>query len=127
TGVRALRSVARKRDLAYVNAFHHVGAMRGAGSAIGRASALRTTPQLHFSGDADSTVTPEVAQRFQRAGGGTCSQVDIVSNMTHGSDWAAIWPQLLAKIGRASCREREEITVVTVMQNKIGSDHCNEQ
>ena len=54
-------------------------------------------PQLHFSGDADKTVTPDVAQRFQRAVGGQCSQVEVVSNMAHGSDWAAIWSQLLAK------------------------------
>ncbi|MCG7780603.1 alpha/beta fold hydrolase [Lelliottia amnigena] len=97
TDVRSLRTVAGNLDVAYVNAIHHVSAMPDAVSAIDRASALRTMPQLHFSGDADKTVTPEVAQRFQRAVGGTCSQVDIVSNMTHGSDWAAIWPQLLAK------------------------------
>ncbi len=97
TDVRSLRTVAGNLDVAYVNAIHHVSAMPDAVSAIDRAFALRTMPQLHFSGDADKTVTPEVAQRFQRAVGGTCSQVDIVSNMTHGSDWAAIWPQLLAK------------------------------
>ena len=97
TDVRSLRTVAGNLDVAYVNAIHHVSAMPDAVSAIDRASALRTMPQLHFSGDTDKTVTPEVAQRFQRAVGGTCSQVDIVSNMTHGSDWAAIWPQLLAK------------------------------
>lgn len=97
TDVRSLRTVAGNLDVAYVNAIHHVSAMPDAVSAIDRASALRTMPQLHFSGDADKTVTPEVAQRFQRAVGGTCSQVEIVSNMTHGSDWAAIWPQLLAK------------------------------
>ena len=97
TDVRSLRTVAGNLDVAYVNAIHHVSAMPDAVSAIDRASALRTMPQLHFSGDADKTVTPEVAQRFQHAVGGTCSQVEIVSNMTHGSDWAAIWPQLLAK------------------------------
>jgi len=97
TDVRSLRTVAGNLDVAYVNAIHHVSAMPDAVSAIDRAPALRTMPQLHFSGDADKTVTPEVAQRFHRAVGGTCSQVDIVSNMTHGSDWAAIWPQLLAK------------------------------
>ena len=97
TDVRSLRTVAGNLDVAYVNAIHHVSAMPDAVSAIDRAPALRTMPQLHFSGDTDKTVTPEVAQRFQRAVGGTCSQVDIVSNMTHGSDWAAIWPQLLTK------------------------------
>lgn len=95
--VRSLRTVAGNLDVAYVNATHHVSAMPEAVSAIESASALRTMPQLHLSGDADKTVTPDVAQRFQRAVGGQCSQVEVVRNMAHGSDWAALWPQLLAK------------------------------
>lgn len=97
TDVRSLRTVAGNLDVAYVNATHHVSAMPDAVSAIDRASALQKMPQLHFSGDADKTVTPEVTQRFQRAVGGHCSQVEVVRNMAHGSDWAAIWSQLLAK------------------------------
>jgi len=97
TDVQSLRTVAGNLDVAYVNATHHVSAMPNAVSAIDRAFALRTMPQMHFSGDADKTVSPAVAQRFQRAVGGNCSQVEVVSNMAHGSDWAAFWPQLLAK------------------------------
>ncbi len=97
TDVRSLRTVAGNLDVAYVNALHHVTAMPDAVSAIDSASALHTLPQIHFSGDADKTVPPSVARRFQRAVGGHCTQVDVVSGMAHGSDWAAIWPQLLAK------------------------------
>ena len=97
TDVRSLRTVAGNLDVAYVNALHHVTAMPDAVSAIDSASALRTLPQIHFSGDDDKTVPPTVARRFQRAVGGHCTQVDVVSGMAHGSDWAAIWPQLLAK------------------------------
>lgn len=97
TDVRSLRTVAGNLDVAYVNALHHVTAMPDAVSAIDSASALHTLPQIHFSGDADKTVPPTVARRFQRAVGGHCTQVDVVSGMAHGSDWAAIWPQLLAK------------------------------
>lgn len=95
--VHSLRTVAGNLDVAYVNALHHVTAMPDAVNAIDSASALRTLPQIHFSGDADKTVPPTVARRFQRAVGGHCTQVDVVSGMAHGSDWAAIWPQLLAK------------------------------
>lgn len=97
TDVRSLRTVAGNLDVAYVNALHHVSAMPDAVSAIDRASALSTLPQIHFSGGADKTVPPSVAQRFQRAVGGSCIQVEVVSGMAHGSDWAAIWPQLLSK------------------------------
>lgn len=97
TDVRSLRTVAGNLDVAYVNALHHVTAMPDAVSAIDSASALHTLPQIHFSGDADKTVPPTVARRFQRAVGGHCTQIDVVSGMAHGSDWAAIWPQLLAK------------------------------
>lgn len=97
TDVRSLRTVAGNLDVAYVNAQHHVSAMPGAVSAIDNASALRILPQIHFSGNADKTVTPVVARRFQQAVGGNCIRVEVVSGMTHGSDWAAIWPQLLAK------------------------------
>lgn len=97
TDVRSLRTVAGNLDVAYVNALHHVTAMPDAVSAIDKASALRTLPQIHFSGDADKTVPPTVARRFQRAVGGNCAQVDVISGMAHGSDWATVWPQLLSK------------------------------
>jgi len=95
--VRSLRTVAGNLDVAYVNALHHVTAMPDAVSAIDRASVLSTLPQIHFSGGADKTVPPAVALRFQRAVGERCVQVDVVSGMEHGSNWAAIWPQLLTK------------------------------
>jgi len=97
TDVSSLRTVAGNLDVAYVNALHHVTGMPDAVSAIDSASALRTLPQIHFSGDADKTVPPTVARRFQRAVGGNCAQVEVVSGMAHGSEWAAIWPQLLGK------------------------------
>ena len=95
--VRSLRTVAGNLDVAYVNALHHVSPMPTAASAIDRASALRTLPQLHFSGEADTTVPSVVARRFQQAVGGRCVQVEEVKSMTHGGDWAAIWPALLTQ------------------------------
>lgn len=100
--VRALRTVAGNLDVAYVNALHHVSAMPGALSAIDSAQALRHIPQLHLSGDADKTVPPDVARRFVQAVGGNCARAEVVSGMAHGSDWAAIWAQWLAK-GLPAC------------------------
>lgn len=95
--VRSLRTVAGNLDVAYVNALHHVTPMPAAESAIDRAPALRALPQIHYSGEADTTVPPAVARRFQQAVGGTCVQTEVVSGLGHGSDWAAVWPRLLAQ------------------------------
>ncbi len=95
--VRSLRTVAGNLDVAYVNVLHHVTPMPAAKSAIESASALRNLPQIHFSGGDDTTVPPAVARRFQQAVGGNCTRVEAIEGMTHGSDWAAIWPQLLAQ------------------------------
>lgn len=100
--VRSLRTVAGNLDVAYVNALHHVTPMPSAMSAIDRAPALRTLPQIHYSGKADTTVPPVVARRFLQAVGGACVQTEVVSGMAHGSDWAAIWPRLLAQ-GLPAC------------------------
>ena len=95
--VRALRTVAGNLDVAFVNAQHRVTPMPNALSAIDRAAMLRHLPQTHFSGEEDNTVPPAVAERFQQAVGGDCVRVERVAGMAHGSDWASIWPQLLAK------------------------------
>lgn len=95
--VRSLRTVAGNLDVAYVNEIHRVTPMPAALSAINSASALRRLPQVHYSGGADDTVPPAVVRRFQQAVGGRCAQVETIDGMAHGSDWPAVWPQLLAK------------------------------
>lgn len=95
--VRSLRTVAGNLNVAYVNALHHVTPMTTAASAIDKAPALRALPQIHFSGGDDTTVPPVVAVRFQQAVGEKCARVEAIGAMAHGSDWAAIWPQLLAQ------------------------------
>lgn len=100
--VRSLRTVAGNLDVAYVNEIHRVTPMPTALSAINSASAFRRLPQVHYSGGADDTVPPAVARRFQQAVGGRCVQVETIDGMTHGADWAAVWPQLLAK-GLSDC------------------------
>ncbi|NYU08744.1 esterase [Enterobacteriaceae bacterium CCUG 67584] len=93
--VRSLRTVAGNLDVAYVNALHRVTPMPNAANAIESVPALRTLPQIHFSGGEDTTVPPAVARHFQQAIGGECTRVETIDGMAHGSDWAAIWPQLL--------------------------------
>lgn len=95
--VVSLRTVAGNLDVAYVNALHRVSAMPDAQSAADVAPELAGLPQIHFSGADDRTVPPAVAARFQQATGARCAQVEVMPGMAHGSDWAALWPGLLAK------------------------------
>ncbi|MGY5958826.1 alpha/beta hydrolase [Kosakonia sp. BK9b] len=95
--VRSLRTVAGNLDVAYVNQIHQVTPMPDAMNAIDVAAKLASVPQIHFSGSEDATVPQAVAVRFQQATGARCAQIETVSGMKHGSDWAALWPGLLAK------------------------------
>lgn len=100
--VRSLRTVAGNLDVAYVNTAHNVSAMPNALSAIDVAPRLANLPQIHFTGSADTTVPPATARRFQQAAGGRCVRIEQVQGMTHGSDWAAVWPSLLQQ--QPDCR-----------------------
>lgn len=119
TDVFSLRTVAGNLDVAYVNTLHRVSAMPEAVNAISIAPKLAAMPQIHFSGGADDTVPPAVAERFQRAVGTKCAQIETVPGMAHGSDWAAIWPALLRK--RAGCGPEHKISV-RIGQNRVDSD-----
>lgn len=96
--VRSLRTVAGNLDVAFVNQLHNVSAMPEAVSAIDVAAQLASLPQVHFSGTQDSVVPVSVAVRYQQATGTRCTQVEQVAGMAHGSEWAALWPQLLEKV-----------------------------
>ncbi|MGP3591519.1 alpha/beta fold hydrolase [Vagococcus sp. WN89Y] len=96
--VVSLRTVAGNLDVAFVNQLHNVSAMPKATSAIDVAARLASLPQIHFSGTQDRVVPVSVAKRYQRVAGTRCTRVEQVAGMQHGSDWAARWPQLLAKV-----------------------------
>lgn len=94
--VLSVRSVAGNLDQAEVNRLHGVSQMPASLNAIDVAARVAKIPQWHFSGGEDTTVPPLIAARFAAAAGGTCVHLRIVPGLTHGGDWAAQWPQLLA-------------------------------
>jgi dienelactone hydrolase len=98
--VATLRSVAGNLDTAEVNRLHRVTAMPESLNAIDVASQISTLPQIHYYGSEDKIVPSTIAQRFARATGGRCTQVRSVSGMSHESDWARLWPELLAESAR---------------------------
>ncbi|MDB5981088.1 MAG: esterase/lipase/thioesterase [Pseudomonas sp.] len=93
--VASLRTVAGNLDHAEVNRLHQVSAMPESLNAIDVASQVATIAQIHFSGGEDAVVPLVIAKRFVTAAGGHCAQTHIVPGMSHESDWAGRWPELL--------------------------------
>jgi pimeloyl-ACP methyl ester carboxylesterase len=93
--VTSLRTVAGNLDHAEVNRLHRVSATPESLNAIDEARQVAAIPQIHFSGTDDSVVPPLIAQRFVSATASQCARSIFVAGMTHESDWARRWPDLL--------------------------------
>lgn len=93
--VRSLRTVAANLDVEAVNILHHVATMPESLNPIDFVAAVRSVPQIHFSGARDTVVPPAIGRRFTAAIGGTCTLTQSIDGMTHDGDWARLWPQLL--------------------------------
>lgn len=94
--VSSLRTVAGNLDHEAVNRLHEVSPMPDSANPIDVARQVAGIAQWHFSGGADRVVPPSIAERFAAAAGGHCLRLTVVPGMTHGGDWAAQWPALLA-------------------------------
>jgi fermentation-respiration switch protein FrsA (DUF1100 family) len=94
--VASIRTVAGNLDDAFVNRLHDVSPMPESENAIDFASRVAAIPQIHFSGSDDTIVPPAVASRFVEAAGSRCARALTVPGMSHGGDWGARWPGLLA-------------------------------
>jgi hypothetical protein len=94
--ILALRSVAGNLDPDALNTLHRVSPMPGALNARTVASALTRLPQIHFIGEQDKIVTPEIYQSYAAAAGpGACTTSRIVGGATHTQGWQSAWPELL--------------------------------
>lgn len=94
--VLSLRTVAGNLDHEAVNRLHEVSPMPDSANPIDVARRVADLPQRHFSGADDRVIPPAIAERFAAAAGGRCLRLTVVPDMTHGGDWAAQWPALLA-------------------------------
>lgn len=100
--VQSLRTVAGNLDMDGVNRLHQVSPMPQSLNAKDVAPALAGLPQIHFSGSKDRVVPNSVAQSYADASHSSCVQVVNVPGLTHGGDWEAHWPALLAQ--QPSCK-----------------------
>lgn len=93
--ILSLRTVAGYLDIAYVNQQHKVSAMPGSLNPIDKARQLEHLPQIHFSGEKDLVISPEVARRFVNQTGTQCANVQVVAKMDHRGPWEKEWLRLM--------------------------------
>lgn len=93
--ILSLRTVAGYLDIDYVNQQHRVSAMPDSLNPIDKAQQLERLPQIHFSGEKDTVISPEVAKRFVNQTGPQCARAQGVAEMTHRGPWEKEWSRLL--------------------------------
>jgi pimeloyl-ACP methyl ester carboxylesterase len=93
--VVSIRTVAGNLDDEYINRLHDVSSMPKSANPIDFARAIARIPQVHFSGEHDRVVPPQVAQRFVKAAGLRCARALPVPGADHEAGWTARWPALL--------------------------------
>lgn len=94
--IQSLRTVAGYLDVAWVNQQHNVSAMPESLNPIDNARRLAHLPQIHFSGEDDKIISPEVAKRFVNQTGIQCAKAKQIAGMSHQGPWESEWPRLLA-------------------------------
>ena len=75
---------------------HHLSQLAASLNPADLATKLRRLPQLHFVGNEDKIMPPEVAESYlARQGQDNCSRLMIVKGATHGQGWVTRWPARL--------------------------------
>jgi pimeloyl-ACP methyl ester carboxylesterase len=95
--VASIRTVAGNLDHVETNRLHGVSPLFGSLNAIDAAPEVADIPQIHFSGAADATVPPAVAERFRQAVGTSCVAVKTIQGATHEAGWRERWRELLGQ------------------------------
>lgn len=98
--VLSIRTVAGNLDDDEVNRIHMVSGMPESEDAIHYVAAVAGVPQVHFSGTDDRIVPIAIPHSFvlaARAAGAHCARTVSVPGLSHGGEWAKVWPALLAQ------------------------------
>lgn len=99
--VDALVTVAGNLDPAAWAHLHRVRQLDGSMDPASEIDRLERVPQLHFVGERDDNVRPELVQGFaDRFRPGARPVVRVVPDFDHRCCWAAQWPVLWREIGR---------------------------
>jgi len=96
TDILSLRTIAGNTDYATFSAIHSVSPMDASLDPIGMAPKVALIPQLHFIGEKDTVIPPDIFNSWKRASAESlCVQSIIVPENTHEKGWVEKWPKLL--------------------------------
>jgi pimeloyl-ACP methyl ester carboxylesterase len=91
-----LRTIAGNLDHVVLNRLHDVTPLSGSLNAADVAPRLADLPQLHFVGDRDKIVPPQVTESYlSHLGDRRCTKIRTVANATHDDGWVDVWPASL--------------------------------
>jgi hypothetical protein len=95
TDVASIRTVAGNVNQALFSQIHDVSPLSASLDPIDAARAVARIPQIHFAGEDDTVVPPQIADSFRAASSNApCIKVEPVAGVRHDASWAAVWPQL---------------------------------
>ena len=94
--VSTIKTVAGNIDHEAFTNFHQVTPMSQSMDPATVAGSINTIPQWHFYGEDDKVVPKLIGESYLRkAGFKSCSQMQVISSVSHDRGWEARWPRLL--------------------------------
>lgn len=116
--VASICTVAGNIDNRTAIALHQVSPMPVSLAPVDMAQALAAIPQIHYVGDGDNVVPPDVAESYARkAEARRCIAVRVVPKATHVGGWAEFWPRAVSE--RPRYRQRPCLPLKIVQYRKL--------
>ena len=108
--VSTIRTVAGNIDHEAFTSFHRVTPMSQSLDPATVAGSINTIPQWHFYGEDDKVVPKLIGESYLRkAGFKSCSQIQVISGVTHERGWESRWSRLLKEthgvLKKNACKE----------------------
>ena len=70
------------------------------------AKQINTIPQWHFYGEDDKVVPKLIGESYARkAGLSDCSNIQVISDVSHDRGWEIHWPRLLKETSLGTIKE----------------------
>lgn len=96
--VAGIATIAGNLDHALWTSLHEVSPLRGSLNPADEAKRLRNMPQVHFAGENDCIVPPQIAESYmQQLGSSKNARLVLVEDTDHDCCWPGIWAELLHK------------------------------
>ncbi len=100
--VATIRTVAGNIDHEAFTSFHRVTPMSQSLDPGSAAKNINTIQQWHFFGNEDKVVPKLIGEAYARkAGFSRCTQIRVLSGVSHNSGWETYWPRLLQETSKS--------------------------